>query len=161
MAIDIFLKIDGIEGESTDDRHSKEIAIVSYAWGEEARLAPTGGGGAGAGKVEMQDFHFSMQVNIASPRLFLACAKGERFNNAVLTVRHAGASPTDFLRWRFTDVLISRYQTSGSVASGSLPVDEASLKFSKIELEYSTVMPNGTPGTPVHAGWDIRTNRAF
>ena len=158
MAIDIFLKIDGIDGESTDDKHKNEIAILSYAWGEEAQQATAGGGG-GAGKVAMQDFQFSMFVSNASPRLFLACAKGEHFNTAVLTVRRAGASPADFLKWRFTDVLISRYQTAGDGATGALPADHASLKFSKIELEYSPVKPDGTLGTPVKAGWDNKTNK--
>ena len=154
MAIDIFLKIDGIDGESTDDKHKNEIAILSYAWGE-AQPAPAGG----AGKIAMQDFHFSMLVNKASPKLFLACAKGEHFKNAVLAVRRAGASPADFLKWRFTDVLISSYQTAGDVATGALPADHASLNFSKIEVEYSPVKPDGTLGTPVKAGWDSKTNK--
>ena len=158
MAIDMFLKIDGIDGESTDDKHKNEIAILSYAWGE-AQSAPAGGAGGGAGKIAMQDFHFSMLVSKASPKLFLACAKGEHFKNAVLTVRHPGASPTEFLKWRFTDVLITSYQTAGDVATGALPVDHASLKFSKIEVEYSPVKPDGTLGTPVKAGWDIKTNQ--
>ena len=162
MAIDMFLKIDGIDGESTDAKHKNEIAILSYAWGEEAHMAPaggTGGAGGGAGKIAMQDFHFSMPVNKASPKLFLACAKGEHIKDAVLTVRHPGASPTEFLKWRFTDVLISSYHTSGDVATGALPADHVSLKFSKIEVEYRPVQPDGTLGTPVKAGWDIKTNK--
>ena len=162
MAIDMFLKIDGVDGESTDDKHKNEIAILSYAWGEEAQTAPAGGAGGaggGAGKIAMQDFHFSMLVSKASPRLFLACAKGEHFKNAVLTVRHPGASPAEFLKWRFTDVLISSYQTAGDGATGALPADRASLKFSKIEVEYRPVKPDGTLGAPVKAGWDIKTNK--
>ena len=158
MAIDMFLKIDGIDGESTDVKHNNEIAILSYAWGE-AQTAPAGGAGGGAGKIAMQDFHFSMLVNKASPKLFLACAKGEHFKNAVLAVRRAGASPAEFLKWRFTDVLISSYQTAGDVATGALPADQASLKFSRIEVEYSPVKPDGTLGTPVKAGWDSKTNK--
>ena len=164
MAIDMFLKIDGIDGESTDDKHKDEIAILSYAWGE-TQLAPiggaggAGGAGGGAGKIAMQDLYFSMPVNKASPKLFLACAKGEHLRSAVLTVRHAGASPTEFLKWRFTDVLISSYQTASDLATGVLPTDRASLKFGKIEVEYSPVKPDGTPGTPVKAGWDINANK--
>ena len=158
MAIDMFLKIDGIDGESTDDKHKNEIAILSYSWGE-TQPAPTGGAGGGAGKVALQDFHFSMLVNKASPKLFLACAKGEHLKSAVLTVRHAAASPTEFLKWRFTDVLITSYQTAGDIATGALPADHASLNFSRIEVEYSQVKPDGTPGTPVKAGWDSKTNK--
>ena len=158
MAIDMFLKIDGIDGESTDDRHNHEIAILSYAWGE-AQPASAGGAGGGTGKIALQDFHFSMLVNRASPKLFLACAKGEHFKNAVLTVRHTGTSPTEFLKWRFSEVLITSYQTAGDIATGALPADHASLNFSKIEVEYSPVKPDGTLGTPVKAGWDSKRNK--
>ena len=161
MAIDMFLKIDGIDGESTDVKHKNEIDILFYSWSE-VQPAPAGGGGGnggGAGKIAMQDLHFSMLVNKASPKLFLACAKGEHFKNAVLTVRRAGASPAEFLKWRFTDVLITSYQTAGDVTTGTLPVDHASLKFTKIEVEYSPVKPDGTLGTPVKAGWDTNANK--
>ena len=162
MAIDMFLKIDGIDGESTDVKHKTVIAILSYAWGEEAQTAPAGGAGGaggGAGKIAMKDFHFSMPVSKASPRLFLACAKGEHFKDAVLTVRHPGASPVDFLKWRFTDVLIISYQTAGDLATGTLPADHLSLNFSKIEVEYRAVKPDGSLDTPVKAGWDRKANK--
>ena len=158
MTIEIFLKIEGIDGESTDVKHKNEIDILFYAWSE-VQPAPAGGGGGGAGKISMQDLHFSMLANKASPILFLACAKGERYKSAVLTVRRAGAAPTEFLKWRFTDVLITSYQTAGDVTTGALPADHASLKFSRIEVEYSPVKPDGTLGTPVKAGWDSKTNK--
>jgi type VI secretion system secreted protein Hcp len=158
MAIDIFLKIDGVDGESTDDKHKNEIALLSFSWGE-AQLTPAGGGGAGAGKVAMQDFHFTTLVNKASPRLFLACAKGEHFKTAMLTVRRAGGSPMDFLTWRLTDVLVSGYQTAGELAGGAMPVDHVSLGFGKVEVAYIPVKPDGKPDVPVKVGWDVKANR--
>ncbi len=160
MAIDMFLKIDGVDGESSDDKHRNEVALLSFSWGE-AQITPAGGsgGGGGAGKVAMQDFHFTMLLNKASPRLFLACAKGEHFKTAVLTLRRAGAPPTDFLRWQLSDVLVSGYQTAGELAGGALPTDHVSLGFGKIELEYTPVKPDGKPGVPVKAGWDVKGNR--
>jgi len=159
MAIDMFLKIDGVDGESTDVRHKNEIAILSYAWGE-AQPAPAGGAGGGAGKIAMQDFHFSMAVNKASPKLFLCCANGAHFKNAVLTLRRTGSSPIEFLKWRFTDVLVTSYQTASDISNGALPMDQVSLSFGKIEVEYIPVKPDGTPDTPVKAGWDRKTNKA-
>ena len=139
---------------------SKASPILSYSWGE-AQLTPASGagGGSGTGKVVMQDFHFSMHVSKASPKLFLACAKGEHFKTAVLTVRRAGVSPTEFLKWRFTDMLISAFQTAGDLASGALPTDHVSLGFGKVEVEYTPVKADGSPGAPVKAGWDVKTNR--
>ena len=160
MAIDMFLKIDGVDGESIDDKHRNEIALLSFSWGE-AQLTPAGGagGGGGVGKLTMQDFHFTALVNKSSPRLFLACAKGEHFKTAVLTVRRTGATPTDFFVWRLGEIVVSSYQSSAELAGGALPVDHVSMSFSKIELEYRPMNPDGTPGAAVKAGWDLKTGR--
>src|SRR5687768_16716377 len=97
MAVDMFLKITDIPGESRDDKHKDEIEIVSFSWAVSQSGTVSGGGGGGAGKTEFQDFSFAMPVSKASPKLFLACAKGEHLAEATLTVRKAGATQVDFL----------------------------------------------------------------
>jgi type VI secretion system secreted protein Hcp len=160
MAFDMFLKIDGIQGESTDNDHRDEIDLLSYTWGEAQPVAAGSGAGGAAGRVTMQDFHFTMRVNRASPRLFLACANGARIKNAVLTVRHAGANPVEFLKWTVTDITVASYQTAASVPSGDAPTDQVSLRFTKIEMEYTRIKPDGSLDAPIKEGWDLTTNRA-
>ena len=92
------------------------------------------GGGGGAGKVSMQDFHFSMPVNKASPALFLACSQGDHIKNAILTCRKAGKDQQDFMKVTMNDVLVSSFQIGG--AGGVVPTDQISLNFAKIEVEY-------------------------
>jgi type VI secretion system secreted protein Hcp len=157
MGVDMFLKIDGIQGESTDASHVDEIEIFSYTWAESQPAAASGG--TGAGRVTMQEFHFFMHVNKASPKLFLACASGARIRNAFLTVRRSGGNPVEFLKWTLTDVTVASYQTAASVPSGEAPTDQVSLRFTKIETEYTHVKPDGSLGVPVKEGWDLTTNR--
>src|SRR5438445_6712866 len=76
-AVDYFLKIDGIPGESADAKHKDEIQVLKYRCRYSKHGTMSFGGGGGAGKVQMQDFHFNMHTNKASPKLFLACADGE------------------------------------------------------------------------------------
>src|SRR5213593_2324488 len=83
-AVDYFLKLDGIEGESQDAKHKGEIDLESWSWGETQTGTMHAGGGGGAGKVQMQDFHFVMKVNKSSPKLMLACASGEHIKSATL-----------------------------------------------------------------------------
>jgi type VI secretion system secreted protein Hcp len=156
-AVDYFLKIDGIPGESTDEGHKDEIDVLSWSWGETNAGSSTRGGGGGAGKVSMQDFHFTMKVNKASPKLMLACATGQHIKEAVLTVRKAGESQQEFLVIKFSDLLVSSYQTGGS--GGVVPTDQVSLNFSKIEFEYRPQNPDGTLGAPVKAGYDLKLNK--
>jgi type VI secretion system secreted protein Hcp len=154
-AVDYFLKIDGIAGESTDSKHKGEIELESFSWGATQALRP--GGGAGGGKVQLQDFHFVMTVNKASPNLFLACATGEHLKQATFVARKAGKDQQEFLVYKFTDVLVSSYQTGGS--GEALPTDQISLNFGKIEVEFRPQKPDGSSGAPATAGWDIKKNK--
>jgi type VI secretion system secreted protein Hcp len=158
-AVDYFLKIEGIEGESTDHKHKGEIDLQSFSWGEHQTGSHSAGGGGGAGKVSMQDFHFVAKISKASPKLFLACATGEHFKKAVLTCRKAGKDQQEFLKIHFSDLLVSSYQTGGSGHSDIVPTDQASLNFSKIEWEYKEQKPDGTLGAPVKAGYDVKSNK--
>jgi type VI secretion system secreted protein Hcp len=158
--VDYFLKIDGIDGESQDAQHKNEIQIESYSFGETQTGTSANGGGGGAGKVSMQDFHFTMTVNKASPKLFLACANGEHIKKAVLVSRKAGKDQQEFLKWTFSDVLVSSFQTGGSNSSAVIPVDQISLNFSKVEIEYKEQKADGTLAGSIKAGWDLKQNKA-
>jgi type VI secretion system secreted protein Hcp len=157
-AVDYFLKIDGIDGESQDSKHKGEIDVLSWSWGEAQSGTMSGQGGGGAGKVAMQDFHFVMTVNKASPKLMLACASGQHIPKALLTCRKAGTDQQEFLKVTFSELLISSYQTGGSGSSDIVPTDQISLNYSKIEFEYKEQKPDGTLGGSVKAGWDLKKN---
>lgn len=156
-AVDYFLKIDGIEGESTDARHKGEIEIESFSWGESNTGRTSSGGGGGAGKVQMQDIHFTTKISKASPKLFLSCASGKHIKKATLIARKAGKEQQEFLKIEFTDVLVSSYQTGGSESDG-LPTDQVSLNFTKIEFDYAPQNPDGSIGGVIGGSWDISEN---
>lgn len=155
---DFFLKIDGIDGESADAKHSGEIDLLSWSWGETQSGTASGGGGGGAGKVSMQDFHFVMTVNKATPKLIQACAGGDHIKSAILTCRKAGGEQEEYLKYTFTDLLISSYQTGGSGGSGVIPTEQISFNYSKVEVEYKEQKADGTLGGAIKAGWDLKLN---
>ena len=155
-AVDYFLKIDGIEGETSQKGHEKEIELHSFSFGETNTGSHAASSGGGAGKVVMQDFHFTMSVCKASPKLFLACATGEHIKGAVLTCRKAGKTQQEFLKWKFYDLLISSYQTGGSSHGDIVPTDQISFNFSKVEVEYKEQKADGSLGAAVPAGYDLK-----
>lgn len=157
--VDYFLKIDGIKGESNDAKHKDEIELESFSWGETNTGTHAGGGGGGAGKVAMQDFHFMMKINKASPELMLACAEGRHIKQAVLTCRKAGKEQQEFLKITFEGLLCSSYQTCGSHGSDVIPVDQVSLNFTQIKMEYKPQKADGTLDAAVTAGWNVKTNK--
>jgi type VI secretion system secreted protein Hcp len=157
MAADYFLQITGIAGESTDAKHKNWIDVEAWSWGEANPQPVSGGSGSAAGKVQMQDFNFTTRVSKASPALFLACANGQHMKEAKLAAVKAGAMQQEFLTWTFSDVLVSGYQTAG--AGGDIVLDQVSLSFSKIKVEYKAQKADGSLDTPIVAGWDKKANK--
>ncbi|MGA2433845.1 MAG: type VI secretion system tube protein Hcp [Bryobacteraceae bacterium] len=160
-AVDFFLKIDGIEGESQDSKHKGEIEILSWSWGASQAGTASYGGGSGAGKVKMEDFSFFKRIDKSSPKLMLACATGQHIQGKGVTLvcRKAGKEQQEYLKVTFSDVLVSSYETSGSDKE-AIPLDAIKLNFSKVEFEYKEQKGDGTLGGTVKAGYDVKGNKA-
>src|ERR1700737_1620240 len=106
MAVDMFIKIDTVDGESRDKTHKKEIDVLAWSWGMSNSGSAHVGGGAGAGKANVQDLSFTKWVDSATPKLALACCAGKHFKDAVLVVRKAGEKPVEYLKIKMDVVII-------------------------------------------------------
>jgi len=157
--VDYFLKLDGIDGESTDAKHKADIDLESWSWGATQAGSHGGGGGGGAGKVSVQDFHFVMKINKASPKLMQTCASGDHIKKGVLVCRKAGKDQQEFLKITMSEILVSSYQTGGSAHGDVIPTDQISINFSKIEFDYKEQKPDGTLGGNTHGGWNVKENK--
>jgi type VI secretion system secreted protein Hcp len=158
MAVDYFLKLDGIPGESTDAKHKDEIDVLAFSWGvSHPKATGPGGGGGGAGKAVFEDLLVVAHTSKASPKLWLACASGQHIKSAILTCRKPGKAPFEFLKITLTDVLISSYEIDGS--DEELPLDQVALAFAKVETVYTPQDPTGKAQPPVKAGWDVKQNK--
>jgi len=158
--VDYFLKVKGIDGESQDSKHKSEIQLESWSFGATQGGTMGYGGGGGAGKVQLQDFHFVMKANKASPKLFEACATGQHIDQAILTCRKAGGQQEEFLKYTFTDLLVSSYQTGGSGGSDVIPMDQIAVNFTKIEIEYKEQNNKGQVTGSVKGTWNTKENKA-
>jgi type VI secretion system secreted protein Hcp len=154
---DYFLKVDGIQGESTDAKHQGEIEVLAFSWGVgQAGSASTGSGG-GAGKAVFDDLLVVARTSKASPLLWLACANGTHIKTAVLTARKAGKPPQEFLTIVITDALVSSYEVDGS--DEEHPLDQVSFSYAKVETHYTPADKTGKPQPSVSAGWDLKANQ--
>ena len=158
MAVDFFLKLDGVPGESKDAKHAGEIDVLSWSWGEAQGGTFGSGGGGGAGKVVMQDFHFVMSTNKSTPKLMLFCATGEHVKKAILIARKAGKEQQEYLQITMKDCLVSSFQTGGSSQS-DIPTDTCSLNFAEIEFSYKPQKADGTLDAAVKFGYNQSTNK--
>jgi type VI secretion system secreted protein Hcp len=107
------------------------------------------------------NFHFVSRISKASPALFLACATGTHHKTASLSgVRGAGNSKAgDFLKYKLSDVVVTSDHHSGDV--DGVPTEQFSLNYSKIEVTYTPQAKTGAAGTPIRAGFDVKSNKKF
>jgi type VI secretion system secreted protein Hcp len=156
--VDYFLKIEGIESESTDSKHKGEIELESFSWGVTQSGTAGHGGGQGAGKAQPQDFSFVKRVDKGSPTLFIGCATGAHYKKATLTARKAGTGQQEYLKITMEEVMVSSYQLGGSANSDIVPMEQISLNFAKLEISYKEQKPDGTLGGEVKQKYDFAAN---
>lgn len=144
-----FLKVDGIVGESVDDRHAGEIEVQSWSWG--VATPPASAGAGRIGRAVVDDFQFTTHVSAASPALLLACANGRHLASATLTgVRSGGAgAPFGFLTYALTDVLVASVRHGD--ATGGAPFEQFALHAGSVEITYRGQLPTGAAAPPVTA----------
>jgi type VI secretion system secreted protein Hcp len=118
MAVDMFMKIDTVDGEAQDSKHKKEIDVLSWSWGVSNSGSAHNGSGAGSGKASVHDLTFTKWVDSATPKLALGCCSGKHFKDAVLIVRKAGEKPVEYLKIKLDTVLITSISTGGSAKTG-------------------------------------------
>ncbi|MBP1624761.1 MAG: hypothetical protein H6Q07_2781 [Acidobacteria bacterium] len=158
--VDYFLKIDGIPGEAPDAKHKGEIEVESFSWGANQMGTALTGGGLGAGKAQMQDFSFVMRINKASPKLLLACTSGEHIKSAILVCRKAGKEQQEYLKITFSDLIVTSYSTTGTGGGEVIPMDQVSLNYTKIEMEYREQKPDGSLAGPIKAWYDLKEQKS-
>ena len=158
MAVDQFMKIEGVKGEAQDKDHKDEMDVLAWSWGASQSGTTHIGGGSGAGKVNVQDFSFTKYVDKASPVLTKFCCNGEHIKEAKLTVRKAGGHQLEYVIITMTDLIISSVSHGGSESDERL-TENVTLNFAKVLYEYQPQKADGTKdGGMIKMGWNIKEN---
>jgi type VI secretion system secreted protein Hcp len=157
MAVDMFMKIGDVKGESKDDKHEEEIDVLAWSWGMSQSGTTHLGTGGGAGKVSVQDISFTKYIDKSSMNLIIACCNGKHYPEAKLTVRKAGETPLEYLTITMKDVLVSAVSTGGSGGEDRL-TENVTLNFGQFIAEYKPQKADGSGDAGIFAKWDIPKN---
>lgn len=157
MAVDMFLKLEGIKGESKDAKHPDEIQVLAWSWGVSNSGSHGHGGGGGSGKANANDISFTKNVDRASAATWMACTTGKHIKDATLVVRKAGDKPLEYLKITMTDLLVSSISTGGSGGETQL-TENVSLNFAKIKMEYFEQDAKGAGKPAGEMGYDFQKN---
>jgi type VI secretion system secreted protein Hcp len=160
MAFDAFLKIDGIPGESTDDKHKDWIEVLSYDWGVSQPTSATASssGGASQERANFQDFTIAKALDKATPKLAVACAGGEHIKTVTLELCRAGKDKVKYMEYKLTNCIISQINNAGG-GEGE-PNESLSFNYGKVEWTYTQQKrADGSAGGQIPAGWDLQVNK--
>jgi type VI secretion system secreted protein Hcp len=159
---DFYLKIDGIKGETTIQGLTDYIRIASFNWGGQhsGNFQTAQGTGGASGRFSGGDFNFTMVTNAATPQLMSACAKGTYFNTATLVCRKTiNGSPLVYLQVTLSPVLVSKFNTGydNAISNGGADVvDNVSLNFGQIVVQYKGNTNTGSAGPAVEGGYNLQ-----
>jgi type VI secretion system secreted protein Hcp len=157
MAVDMFMKVGQIKGESKDKVHKDEFDVLSWSWGMSNSGSAQQGSGMGAGKVNVQDLTFTKYIDKGSPDLMLDCCNGKHIDKAVLTVRKAGEQPLEYLLITMEDLIITSVTPGGSTGADRI-TEDVTLNFAKVKVQYKEQTSTGSVGAQPEMGWDIAAN---
>jgi type VI secretion system secreted protein Hcp len=134
MAVDYFLKLDGMQGESVDSNHKDEIQIMSWSWGASQVSSVAGTGGSGAGKADLSDFSIMTYFDKATPKFFKSIGAGTHIKTGTMSAVKSGADGKPYLKVDFKEMFVSNLQISGS---SEIPTVSVSFSYNEIKIDYS------------------------
>ena len=156
MAVDYYLKLDGIEGEAVTTGFEKQIQLLSFSWGGSQTTSVAGTGGSGAGKVDLSDLSVMKMYDKASPQLFKSMVSGTHIKTGVLSATKAGGGGKPFLKISLGELFVTSLQDS---ASSEIPTESVSFSYNTIKIEYSTQNDQGILTAVGAVSYDIKTNK--
>jgi len=157
MALDQFLKLDGIDGEAVDKSHGGEIDVLAWSFGASQSGTTHMGPGGGAGKVNVQDLSVTKYIDKSSPNIFQVCNTGKHIAKAMLTIRKAGENPLEYYKVLMEDCLITSISTGGSGGEDRL-TENISINFAKFKIIYTPQKKDGSGDAEIEVGFNIAEN---
>lgn len=157
MAMDQFLTLEPVKGESTDRAYKEKIDVLAWSWGMNNSGTTHVGPGAGAGKVNVSDVSITKWIDAATPHIMKTCCNGKHYPEAKLIVRKAGENPLEYLIITMTDVLVTNVSTGGSGGEDRL-TENVTLNFAKVNVKYTVQLSSGGAGAEHEMTWNIAEN---
>lgn len=157
MAVDYFLDLDGIQGESQDEKFKDKIQVLSWSWGASNVSSVAGTGGSGAGKVDMSDVSMMLNFDKSTPKFFKSISKGTHISKGTMSAVKSGADGKPYLKVNFTEIFVTGLQMS---ASSEVPTVSLSFTYNEIGIDYSVQDEKGTLNSTGEVKYSTKQNKS-
>lgn len=162
MAVDMFLKLDGIQGEARDSLgHANEIDISTFSWGVSQSGNFNHGFGGAEGRANVQALNVTKKVDAASHALLKTCITGKHIPTGKLTIRKAGGGkPVEYVVINLEKVFVTSVSTSSSTGSETV-MENIAFSFEKVNFVYQEQGDDGAKkGGTKEMSFNVTTNAA-
>ena len=156
MAVDYFLKLDGIQGESQDEKFKNQIQVLSWSWGASNVSSVAGTGGSGAGKADLSDFSMMLNFDKSTPKFFKSICLGSHIPSGEFSAVKAGTEGKPYLKVDFKEIFVTSLQMS---ASGEVPAVSLSFSYNEIKIDYSAQDEKGNVASTGPVTFNTKTNK--
>ncbi len=156
MAVDFFLKLDGIDGESQDDKHKNEITVMSFSWGASQTTSVHGSGGSGAGKASLADLSIMKNYDVASTPLYKSLLLGTHIKSGTLTAVKSGGDGSPFMTIALAELFVTSIQISGS---SEVPMESVSFSYNEIKTQYAQQDETGKLNVKAAVTYNLKANK--
>lgn len=155
MAVDYFLKLDGIQGESVDKNFTNQIQVLSWGWGASQVSSVAANGGSGAGKVNVSDFSVTTYFDKATPKFFKNICAGTHVKTGTMSAVKAGANGKPYLKVEFGELFVTGIQMS---AQNEIPTVNLSFSYNDITIDYSAQDEKGNVVSTGAVSYSVKEN---
>lgn len=156
MAVDYFLKLDGVQGESQDEKHKNEIQVLSWSWGAANVSSVAGTGGSGAGKADLSDVSMMLNFDKSTPKFFKSVCAGSHIASGTLSAIKAGGNGKPYLKVDFKEIFVTGLQMS---AAGEVPAVSLSFSYDEIKIDYSAQDEKGNMASVGPVTFNTKVNK--
>jgi type VI secretion system secreted protein Hcp len=159
MSTAMFLKIDGIDGESTDKKHEKWIEVQSFAHGlSQMSTGVSATGGLPGGRADFQNLVITKIIDNSTADLNVKCAGGDPIPKIELECCLATGEKHTFMKYTLEKCIITSVQAGGGSGSELKPTESVSFAYGKIKWEYTPIDSDGKAGSATDRTWDLMAN---
>ena len=145
--MEIFLQVDGVEGEVLGSGRAGWIAVDSFNYGI---TRPVGADE----KADHKGMTLVKSVDRASPFLYLHCSTGQVLEEVVLEITHTTADYVGVQEFRMRRATITSMQTSGSTGNKGA-TERLTLRYQAIAWTYVRIDPvSGSVISELTMQWD-------
>jgi type VI secretion system secreted protein Hcp len=157
MAVNAYLIIDGVEGQSTSRKNAIDIYAFSFG-GSLPTSFNQAGGESRAGRADFSDVSVQKAVDKTSPMLFQHCISGDFLKKVEIVYdKPMGDKQEDYFKIEMQDAVITSISLAGSSEN---PSESLSFAFKKIKVSYNPEEDKELKGF-VDKGFDVQTLKAW